>query len=167
MTVACLPNGNASRSPSESHRRTPRLPESPKPQIGEMRLSESLRAVQRQTRPVALARRARSASLAAIGAWTRGRIRGFRVKANRGFKNTPARGLYPVYPTHPDENPSWRWDQGNAWAHCTCIERTHSIFDVVAKLEGINFDAAKVHATEVRGWGVYGRDAGRWRARRT
>ena len=54
------------------------------------------------------------------------------------------------YPDHSDENPSWRWDQPKARAHCTCIERgAHSIFDVVIQVEGVDFEAAKLCVAEI------------------
>jgi hypothetical protein len=54
------------------------------------------------------------------------------------------------YPDHSDENPSWRWDQPKARAHCTCIERgAHSIFDVVMQVEGVDFEAAKLRVAEI------------------
>ena len=40
------------------------------------------------------------------------------------------------YPDHADDNPSWRWDERKARAHCTCIDRSHSIFDVVMRYRG-------------------------------
>ena len=49
------------------------------------------------------------------------------------------------YPDHLDNHPSWRWDQTKARAHCTCT-RSASIFDVVCRVKGIDFDAAKIAA---------------------
>ena len=54
------------------------------------------------------------------------------------------------YPTHADGDPSWRWDERKARARCTC-SRGDSIFDVVMKLEGIDFDAAKLRVAELLG----------------
>jgi hypothetical protein len=34
------------------------------------------------------------------------------------------------YPSHEDNDPSWRWDDKKARAHCTC-RKSHSIFDMV------------------------------------
>jgi hypothetical protein len=51
------------------------------------------------------------------------------------------------YPDHADNNPSWRWDQRKARAFCTCS--AHSILDVVAKVEGVDFDRAKIRAAEL------------------
>ena len=53
------------------------------------------------------------------------------------------------YPDHADDNPSWRWNDGKQKAHCTCTERSQSIFDVVMRCEGIDFDAAKLRVAEI------------------
>lgn len=53
------------------------------------------------------------------------------------------------YPEHADNNPSWRWDQHEARAYCTCIAGSHSILDVLMQVEGIEFDKAKVRAAEL------------------
>ena len=71
--------------------------------------------------------------------------------------------IHCPYPDHDDESPSWRWDQGNAQAHCTCIEKAHSIFDVLAKLEGTDFDAAKIRVAEIIGRNDLVRSSGRSR----
>jgi Domain of unknown function (DUF927)/Toprim domain len=55
------------------------------------------------------------------------------------------------YPDHSDEHPSWRWDKRRAKAYCTCIEGSHSIFDVVMRIDGIEFDRAKVRVAEILG----------------
>jgi hypothetical protein len=39
------------------------------------------------------------------------------------------------YPIHDDEHPSWRWDNKKSCAFCSCIEKSHSIFDVVMAKE--------------------------------
>jgi hypothetical protein len=57
------------------------------------------------------------------------------------------------YPEHADGNPSWRWDQRRARAYCSCIERSHSIFDVLMHVEGVDFEAAKLRVAEVLGQG--------------
>jgi hypothetical protein len=36
------------------------------------------------------------------------------------------------YREHADGNTSWRWDERRARAYCSCIERSHSIFDVLS-----------------------------------
>jgi MarR family len=51
------------------------------------------------------------------------------------------------YPDHPDNDPSWRWDQGKARAFCTC--GSASILAILGKVEGINFEAAKIRAAEL------------------
>jgi hypothetical protein len=48
------------------------------------------------------------------------------------------------YPTHDDRNPSWRWNERDAKAHCTC-DPSHDIFDVVQKMEGCDFEEAKLY----------------------
>ena len=53
------------------------------------------------------------------------------------------------YPSHSDNNPSWRWDSVKACAFCTCIEKSHSIFDIVAAKEGIDFEAAKIRVAQM------------------
>lgn len=55
------------------------------------------------------------------------------------------------YPTHDDDHPSWRWDDKKARAFCTCIERSHSIFDVVMAKEEIDFAGAKIRVAEMLG----------------
>jgi hypothetical protein len=55
------------------------------------------------------------------------------------------------YPDHADRNPSWRWDERKARALCTCIERPHSIFDVVMQIEGLEFASAKLRIAEILG----------------
>jgi len=52
-------------------------------------------------------------------------------------------------PDHPDKNPSWRFDERMGRAICSC--GSHSIFDVLMKVEGITFDAAKIRAAEILG----------------
>ena len=53
------------------------------------------------------------------------------------------------YPDHTDNHPSWRWDERKARAFCTCIEDSHSIFDLLMEVEGIGFDQAKIRAAEL------------------
>ena len=55
------------------------------------------------------------------------------------------------YPSHEDTNPSWRWDDTKARAFCSCIQGSHSIFDVIMAKEVIDFEAAKVRAAELIG----------------
>jgi hypothetical protein len=54
------------------------------------------------------------------------------------------------YSDHRDEHPSWRWDQKKGRAYCTCT-RSDSIFDVVTKVKGLDFEAAKIAAAEMIG----------------
>jgi hypothetical protein len=54
------------------------------------------------------------------------------------------------YPDHDDKHLSWRWDQAKKRAHCTCASST-SILDVIAKVKGIDFEAAKIAAAEMIG----------------
>ena len=51
------------------------------------------------------------------------------------------------YPDHKDEHPSWRWNPAKRKAHCTCT-RSASIFDVVANVKGVDFEAAKIWIAE-------------------
>ena len=53
------------------------------------------------------------------------------------------------YPDHADDNPSWRWNEKKQRAHCTCTERPHSIFDVVMRVESLEFEAAKLRVAEI------------------
>jgi hypothetical protein len=53
------------------------------------------------------------------------------------------------YKSHGGKD-DWRWDDKKATAYCTCSKR-HSIFDVVAKVEGIDFEAAKIRVAEIIG----------------
>jgi hypothetical protein len=55
------------------------------------------------------------------------------------------------YGAHSDHHPSWRWDGRKAKAFCTCIERPHSIFDVVMRIEGLEFEATKLRVAEILG----------------
>jgi hypothetical protein len=59
--------------------------------------------------------------------------------------------IHCPYPSHGDKNPSWRWDEQKARAFCTCIEKSHSIFDVVMAVKGIEFAAAKVLVAQLIG----------------
>jgi len=55
------------------------------------------------------------------------------------------------YPHHADNDPSWRWDQRRAHAICTCTAGGHAdgIFDVVAKVERLEFEEAKIRVAEL------------------
>ena len=54
------------------------------------------------------------------------------------------------YPNHQDKHPSWRWDDQERKAFCSC-RKAHSIFDVVMVKEGCDFEAAKIRVAEVIG----------------
>lgn len=54
------------------------------------------------------------------------------------------------YPEHADKQPSWRWDERKMRAFCTCT-KSDSIFDVLMKVERIDFDAAKIRGAELLG----------------
>lgn len=47
------------------------------------------------------------------------------------------------YRDHADDNASWRWDPKHSKAFCTCT-KAGSIFDVVMKIDGSTFEAAKL-----------------------
>jgi putative DNA primase/helicase len=65
--------------------------------------------------------------------------------------NGATRGhIHCPYPDHDDRNPSWRWDDQNHVAHCTC-SKSDSIFDVVMKKRGVSFDDAKIFVAETIG----------------
>jgi len=57
--------------------------------------------------------------------------------------------IHCPYPDHADENPSWRWIERRAKACCTCIERAHSILDVMMHVEGVDFEVAKLRIAEI------------------
>jgi len=52
------------------------------------------------------------------------------------------------YRDHADDNASWRWDAKHGKARCTCT-KGDSIFDVVTKVEGRDFESAKVRVAEI------------------
>ena len=53
------------------------------------------------------------------------------------------------YPSHGGKN-DWRWDEEKSKAVCTCTG-WHEIFDVVANVESMDFEAAKVRIAEILG----------------
>jgi hypothetical protein len=61
--------------------------------------------------------------------------------------------IHCPYPDHPDKDPSWRWDERKKRAFCTCMvgPKSHSIFDVAAKILGLDFDAVKLRIAELLG----------------
>ncbi len=56
--------------------------------------------------------------------------------------------IHCPYRDHADDNASWRWDAKHAKARCTCT-KGDSIFDVVMKVEGRDFEAAKLRVAEI------------------
>jgi hypothetical protein len=56
--------------------------------------------------------------------------------------------IHCPYREHADDNPSWRWDGRRRKAFCTCA-KADSIFDVLMKVEGLDFDRAKIRAAEL------------------
>lgn len=51
--------------------------------------------------------------------------------------------IHCPYPDHDDKHPSWRWDRNSKKAFCTCIQKSHSVVDVVMETKGLGFkDAA-------------------------
>ena len=52
------------------------------------------------------------------------------------------------YRDHIDVHPSWRWDARKKRAYCTCAQ-SNSIFDVISKIRGVDFEAAKIIAAEI------------------
>jgi phage/plasmid primase-like uncharacterized protein len=54
------------------------------------------------------------------------------------------------YPMHGGKN-DWRWDAQKSRAFCTCITRSDSIFDVVMKVKGLDFERAKISIAELLG----------------
>ncbi len=52
------------------------------------------------------------------------------------------------YRDHADDNASWRWDSRHSKAFCTCT-KADSIFDVVMKVRGCDFETAKIHVAEL------------------
>lgn len=67
------------------------------------------------------------------------------------WRNRRGQHIQCPYPDHADADPSWRWDEARARALCTCIEKSDSIFDVVAKIKSLDFEAAKIRVAELLG----------------
>ena len=55
------------------------------------------------------------------------------------------------FPDHDDGSPSWRFVQSKARAYCSCIEGSASVFDIVMKMRGCDFEAAKLFVAETIG----------------
>jgi hypothetical protein len=60
------------------------------------------------------------------------------------------------YPDHGGRD-DWRWDPRKCRAFCTCIgkrhgeKRSHSIFDIVALIEDVDYDTAKIRVAKIIG----------------
>ncbi len=52
------------------------------------------------------------------------------------------------YRDHADDNASWRWDSKHSKAYCTCT-KADSIIDVLMKVEGCDFEAAKLRVAKI------------------
>jgi hypothetical protein len=64
----------------------------------------------------------------------------------------PGKGhIHCPYPDHPDNDPSWRWDDIKNCAFCTCMVRpkSHTIFIVVQKILNLDFQTAKIRVAEL------------------
>jgi hypothetical protein len=72
------------------------------------------------------------------------------ILAALGIQCCGSQHIHCPYPDHADNHPSWRWDAEKGCAYCTCT-RSDSIFDVIGKLKGISFEAAKIVAAELIG----------------
>ena len=55
------------------------------------------------------------------------------------------------YGTHPDRNPSWRWDDRKARAYCSCGTHGEDIFAIAMKMRVGDFGDAKVFVCEAIG----------------
>ena len=55
------------------------------------------------------------------------------------------------YPDHDDGSPSWRFVQSKGRAFCTCIQGSHSVFDIAMKMRGSDFEDAKIFVCEALG----------------
>ena len=83
-----------------------------------------------------------------------GAVRGHEIEVLSALGINPrGRGhITCPFPDHDDADPSWRWDERRARAHCTCANgHGLSIFDVLGRLEAIDFDAAKIRTAELIG----------------
>lgn len=54
-------------------------------------------------------------------------------------------------PNHADGKPSWRFDPKKGRAFCSCFKGSDSVFDIVTKVRGIDFEAAKLFVAECLG----------------
>lgn len=69
---------------------------------------------------------------------------GIRWRDGRPHINCP-------YPAHQDRRASWRWGVEKRAAFCTCIEKAHSIFDVIMGVLACDFSIACFRAAEMLG----------------
>jgi putative DNA primase/helicase len=53
------------------------------------------------------------------------------------------------YTAHDDTHPSWRWDRQRERAICTCSGKGDDALGVLMKIEGVDFNAAKLRAAEI------------------
>src|SRR5262245_35237951 len=55
--------------------------------------------------------------------------------------------IHCPYTEHTDANPSWRWDEPHARAHCSC--GAQDALGVARKVLGLDFEATKVRVAEL------------------
>jgi hypothetical protein len=65
-------------------------------------------------------------------------------------RTTGNRHIDCPYPQHGGKD-DWRWDEHKGKAICSCTEKADSIFNVVMKCEGLEFEDAKVRVAELLG----------------
>ena len=49
-------------------------------------------------------------------------------------KASNGKHIHCPFPDHEDRNPSWRWDTKTVRWHCTCGERSGSVFDAAIRM---------------------------------
>jgi len=87
-----------------------------------------------------------------------GAVRGHEIEIIRacGIDWQPGRRSHTrcPYPHHGGAD-DWRWDERKAKAFCTCQvgRKPDSVFDIVSKVEGLDFDASKIRCVEIVGAG--------------
>jgi hypothetical protein len=84
------------------------------------------------------------------------------ILAGLGIQCCGSEHIHCPYPNHADDNPLWRRDVEKRRANCTCT-RSESILDVICKVKGVSFEAAKIIAAEMIGRTDLIRD---WRSQR-
>jgi hypothetical protein len=55
------------------------------------------------------------------------------------------------FPDHDDNDPSWRWDERGARAFCTCSPKGADALEVLMRVKGIEFAAAKIETARLLG----------------